>query len=100
MAIEIDDKLLDKLADLSRLNFEGEARTAIQADLKRMLNFVDKLNEVDTNGVEPLIYMTEESLTLRKDEVREQVSQKEALRNAPSSDSDYFKVPKVLDKEV
>jgi aspartyl-tRNA(Asn)/glutamyl-tRNA(Gln) amidotransferase subunit C len=100
MAIEIDDKLLDKLADLSRLKFEGEARTAIQADLKRMLNFVDKLNEVDTNGVEPLIYMTEESLTLRKDEVREQVSQKEALRNAPSSDSDYFKVPKVLDKEV
>lgn len=100
MAIEIDDKLLDKLADLSRLKFEGEARAAIQKDLKRMLNFVDKLNEVDTNGVEPLIYMTDEPLALRKDEVKNQVTQKEALSNAPSSDSDYFKVPKVLEKKV
>ena len=100
MAKDIDDKLLDKLADLSRLKFEGDDRIAIKADLERMLNFVDKLNEVDTTSVEPLIYMTSEPLALRKDQVVQQVMQKEALKNAPSSDSDYFKVPKVLDKKA
>ena len=99
MAKEIDDKLLDKLAGLSRLKFEGEDKVAIKADLERMLRFVDKLNEVDTENVKPLIYMTNELLTLRKDVVLDQVSQKAALKNAPSSDSDYFKVPKVLDKK-
>ncbi len=99
MAKDIDDKLLDKLADLSRLKFEGEDKVAIKADLERMLRFMDKLKEVDTENVKPLIYMTNEPLTLRKDVVLEQVSQKAALKNAPSSDSDYFKVLKVLDKK-
>lgn len=96
--MEIDDKLIDKLADLSRLKFEGEDRVKIKADLERMLKFVDKLNEVDTEGVEPLVYMTNEVLKLRKDEVVDEIPQQEALKNAPSKDSDYFKVPKVLDK--
>ena len=100
MAKDIDDKLLDKLADLSRLKFEGNDKTAIKEDLERMLTFVDKLNEVDTENVEPLIYMTDEPLVLRKDQVEDQVTQKQALKNAPSSDSDYFKVPKVLDKKA
>ncbi|MEZ4721406.1 MAG: Asp-tRNA(Asn)/Glu-tRNA(Gln) amidotransferase subunit GatC [Flavobacteriales bacterium] len=96
--MEIDDKLIDKLADLSRLKFEGEDRVKIKADLERMLKFVDKLNEVDTDGVEPLVYMTNEVLKLRKDEIVDEIPQQEALKNAPSKDSDYFKVPKVLDK--
>lgn len=96
--MEIDDKLIDKLADLSRLKFEGEDRAKIKADLERMLKFVDKLNEVDTDGVEPLVYMTNEVLKLRKDEVVDEIPQQEALKNAPSKDSDYFKVPKVLHK--
>lgn len=96
--MEIKDEVIDKLADLSRLKFEGAEKENIKADLVRMLVFVDKLNELDTNGVEPLIYMTNEPLQLRKDEIGEELTQKEALKNAPSKDSDYFKVPKVLNK--
>ena len=96
--MEITDKTIDKLADLARLNFEGEHKAEIKQDLERMLNFVDKLNELDTEGVEPLVYMTNEPLVLRKDEIGEELTQAQALKNAPSKDSDYFKVPKVLDK--
>lgn len=96
--MEIDDKLIDKLSDLSKLKFEGAERDGIKNDLKRMINFVDKLGELDTTGVEPLVYMNDEQLELRKDAVVDQISQRDALKNAPSKDSDYFKVPKVLDK--
>jgi aspartyl-tRNA(Asn)/glutamyl-tRNA(Gln) amidotransferase subunit C len=96
--MEITDKTIDKLADLARLNFEGVRKAEIKQDLERMLNFVDKLNELDTEGVEPLVYMTNEPLVLRKDEIGEELTQAQALKNAPSKDSDYFKVPKVLDK--
>lgn len=96
--MEINDALIDKLSDLARLKFEGEDKKKIKGDLERMIDFVDKLNEIDTDNVEPLIYMTEENLELRKDEVQSTLSQEEALKNAPSKDSDYFKVPKVLDK--
>ena len=66
-------------------------------DMNRMLAFVDKLNEMDTDGVEPLIYMTDESNVMREDESKDTLTQKEALKNAPKKDSDYFKVPKVID---
>ena len=84
---------------MSRLKFEGDARQAIKKDLVRMLDFVDKLNELETDDVKPLIYMTNESLELRPDNIVEEVPQQEALKNAPSKDSDYFKVPKVLGKK-
>jgi len=96
--MEINDTLIEKLSDLSRLSFDGEARSAIKSDLEKMIAFVEKLNELDTSAVEPLIYMTDEKLTLRKDAVGPELTQEEALKNAPSKDSDYFKVPKVLDK--
>lgn len=96
--MEITDKTIDKLAELARLNFEGERKDAMKKDLERMLNFVDKLNELDTTGVQPLVYMTNEPLVLRKDEIGLELTQEQALKNAPSKDSDYFKVPKVLEK--
>lgn len=96
--MEINDQLIDKLSDLSRLKFDGDDRDAIKTDLKKMIDFIEKLNQVNTDGVAPLIYMTNEPLILRKDEVGPELTQEEALKNAPSRDSDYFKVPKVLDK--
>jgi aspartyl-tRNA(Asn)/glutamyl-tRNA(Gln) amidotransferase subunit C len=96
--MEINDQLIDKLSDLARLQFSSAEREEMKADMKKMIDFVERLNSVDTSDVEPLIYMTDESLTLRKDEVGPELSQAEALKNAPSKDSDYFKVPKVLDK--
>lgn len=96
--MEVTDRIIDKLADLSRLRFDGAERTHIKHDLEKMLAFVDKLNTVDTDGVDPLIYMTDAPLKLRADEVGNSLPQDEALKNGPSHDSDYFKVPKVLDK--
>ena len=96
--MEINDALIDKLSDLAKLSFEGEERQKIKQDLEKMIGFVDKLNEVDTAHVEPLVYMTDEYLRLRKDEIGKELPQQEALKNSPVKDSDYFKVPKVLDK--
>jgi aspartyl-tRNA(Asn)/glutamyl-tRNA(Gln) amidotransferase subunit C len=97
--MQVDDKLIDKLAHLSRLEFENEAKEEIKKDLTRILSFVDKLNELNTDNVEPLVYMTEEVNVLRDDEVKQTITQEEALKNAPKRDSDYFRVPRVVEKK-
>jgi len=96
--MEIDDKLVDHIAHLARLEFEGAEKDQIKNDLKNIIDFMSKLNDVDTDNVEPLIFMTEELSSLRDDVAVETISQKEALKNAPKKDSDYFRIPKVLDK--
>jgi aspartyl-tRNA(Asn)/glutamyl-tRNA(Gln) amidotransferase subunit C len=97
MAQKIDIKTVDEVAHLARLEFSEEGKVEILNDMNRMLAFVDKLNEMDTNGIEPLIYMTDEVNVLREDESKDTLTQKQALINAPKKDSDYFKVPKVID---
>ena len=97
--MKVDIKTVDEVAHLARLEFEAEAKKEIVVDMNRMLAFVEKLNELDTKGVEPLIYMTDESNVLREDVVNETITQKEALQNAPKKDSDYFKISKVIDQK-
>lgn len=97
MAQKIDIKTVDEVAHLARLEFTEEGKVEILNDMNRMLAFVDKLNEMDTDGVEALIYMTDEVNVMREDEPKITLTQKEALKNAPKKDSDYFKVPKVID---
>jgi len=96
--MKVDSQLVDKLAELAKLEFQNEAKEEIIHDLNNMLDFVDQLNEVDTTGVEPLIYMMDEKTISRKDEVKQKITKEEALKNAPLRDSDYFKVPKVIRK--
>lgn len=96
--MEIDNKLVEKLAELSKLEFDIAETEKIKTDLQKILDLVEKLSEVNVDGVEPLIYMTDEKNVLRKDEVSGMVSKAEALLNAPQKDSDYFKVPKVIKK--
>lgn len=93
----VDVKTVERIASLAKLEFTADEKTSITGDMNRMLDFVEQLNEVDTEGVEPLIYMLEEEAVLRKDEVKQSISQKEALLNAPEKDTDFIKVPKVLD---
>ncbi len=97
MAQKIDIKTVEEVAHLARLEFNEEGKAEILNDMNRMLAFVDKLNEMDTTDVEPLIYMTDERNVLRDDESKQTITQKEALKNAPKKDSDYFKVPKVIE---
>ena len=95
--MKIDKETVDKISHLARLEFSEDGKAEILNDMNRMLAFVDKLNEMDTNGIEPLIYMTDEVNVLREDEAKDTLTQKQALKNAPKKDSDYFKVPKVID---
>lgn len=97
--MKIEDSTVDKIAELAKLELDENSRANVKADLIKMLDFVDKLNELDTEGVEPLIFMTDEPAVLRPDVVKMDITQKEALQNAPKKDSDYIRVPKVLEKE-
>lgn len=96
--MNIDDKLIDHIAHLSRLEFAGDEKVAIKKDLEHIIDFMSKLNEIPTDNVEPLIFMTDELSSMREDNPIETLTQKEALKNAPKKDSDYFRIPKVLDK--
>lgn len=96
--MNIDDTIVDKVAGLAKLEFKGEEKEAIKKDMERILTFMDLLNEIDTEGVEPLKYVTEGMLNLREDVAHSDITKKQALENAPDKDSDYFKVPKVLSK--
>lgn len=94
--MKIDNSTVNKLADLAKLEFDAAAKENIVKDLNKVLAFVDKLNELDTDNIEPLTYMSDETNITRKDVVKQVISQKEALSNAPQKDSDYILVPKVL----
>ena len=96
--MEVNNKLIQDIAKLSKLKFDDSAEEKMKSDLEKMLAFVDKLNEIDTEDVDPLIYMSEEVNVLREDKVSEKISQEDALKNAPEKDSDYFKVPTVFKK--
>lgn len=97
--MEINNELIDKIAQLSALDFQGSDKEEIRQDLEKILGFVDQLNSLDTEGVEPLIHITEEHNRLREDEPVQDITHEEALKNAPDKNSDYFKVPKVLKEE-
>jgi len=94
----VNDALIEKLAHLSRLEFNSKEKNEIKNDLQKMIAFVEKLNELDISGVDPLLHMTDEVNVLREDEVIGSVSREEALKNAPDHDGIYFKVPKVIKK--
>lgn len=96
--MKIDNEIVDKIAHLARLEFENEAKVQIIKDMNNMLALVGKLDELDTSNIEPLIYMSDEVNVLREDVVKQEITQDEALKNAPKHDSDYFKVPKVIEK--
>lgn len=96
--MNITEELIDHIAHLARLEFEGDAKQAISEDLTNIISFMEKLQEVETENVEPLVFMSDEINRLREDVPAITVTHEEALRNAPKKDSDYFRIPKVLDK--
>lgn len=95
--MKIDKKLLNKIAHLARLEFDENTAEAMMKDMTEIIDWVEKLNEVDTDGVEPLTTMSHEFNALREDETKPHLSHERALKNAPKKDNDYFRVPKVLE---
>ncbi|MGB4772444.1 MAG: Asp-tRNA(Asn)/Glu-tRNA(Gln) amidotransferase subunit GatC [Chitinophagaceae bacterium] len=96
--MEVNRETIEKLARLSRLHFSEEEKMEIQADLQKMIHFVDKLNELDTAGLEPVLHMSAEKNMLREDVVEGSVTAEEALYNAPEKHQSFFTVPKVIRK--
>lgn len=92
----IDKKTVQKLAHLSRLELTEKEQEKMGEDLGDILDWVEKLEEVDTSNVEPLGNVNEEPIQLREDKANNYFSGDEALKNAPESDQDHFIVPKVL----
>ncbi|GGE94893.1 Asp-tRNA(Asn)/Glu-tRNA(Gln) amidotransferase subunit GatC [Hymenobacter cavernae] len=88
---------LRKLAHLSRLELDESKEQKMLGELNKILNWVEQLRELDTTDVEPLVHLSHEINVLRADEAKNTVSHQDGLRNAPRKDSDYFRVPKVLD---
>jgi aspartyl-tRNA(Asn)/glutamyl-tRNA(Gln) amidotransferase subunit C len=92
--MDINNETINHLADLAKLEFTEIEKEDLKTNLGRILSYCEKLNEVDTTGVEPLIFMSENVNLLRTDEAELNYSKSDALRNAPAKDSDYFRVPK------
>lgn len=95
--MKANKETLRKIAHLARLEFDPAAEQHMLNSLNDILNWVDKLNEIDTSQVEPLIHMSAEINVLREDVAQEPLPHDKGLLNAPKKDSDYFRVPKVLE---
>ena len=96
--MEVNNELINNLSKLARLEFNDAEKDEIKNDLQKMIAFIDKLNELDTTGVEPLLHMSENVNVLREDEVTGSISREQAFKNAPLHDEQFFKVPKVINK--
>ena len=94
----IDKETVEKIAHLARLELAEGEKQAMIADMSKILGFMAKLNEIDTSGIEPLVYMTNEINVTREDVIKQEITHQEALLNAPKHDEDYFLVAKVIEK--
>ena len=96
--MKLNNETISKIAHLARLEVNMSERDVLLDDMNKILDFMEKLNELDTTGVEPLIYLTNEVNVQREDEVQKEITVNEALQNAPNQDGVYFRIAKVIDK--
>jgi aspartyl-tRNA(Asn)/glutamyl-tRNA(Gln) amidotransferase subunit C len=94
----IDKETVEKVAHLARLELAEDEKDQMIQDMSKILGFMDKLNEINTSGIEPLVYMTNEINVVRQDVVKQEITHEEALQNAPKHDGSYFLVAKVIEK--
>jgi aspartyl-tRNA(Asn)/glutamyl-tRNA(Gln) amidotransferase subunit C len=94
--MKIDHETLHKIAHLSRLEISAEEEPAMIKKLEGVLNWMEQLNEIDTENVAPLTHMTEEINAFREDIPKNTITREEGLSNAPKHDDKYFRVAKVM----
>ncbi len=95
--MSVSEKEVRYVANLARLQLSEEEVKNLAGDMNKILGYMELLNELDTSQVEPLEHVIEMDSRLRKDEAKPTISHEEALKNAPDADSDYFRVPKVIE---
>jgi aspartyl-tRNA(Asn)/glutamyl-tRNA(Gln) amidotransferase subunit C len=97
--MEVTNELIDKLSTLARLKIEPAQKESLRSDMQQLIGFIEKLQELDTTGIEPLMHMTTEINKLRADEIHHPITHTQALQNAQLKDEQFFLVPKVIKKQ-
>jgi len=95
--MSVTKKDVDYVADLARLQLKEDERESLVNDMNQILDYMTTLEEVDTSDVEPLEHVIDLEYRLRNDKAKPPVSHEDALKNAPDADSDYFRVPRVIE---
>jgi aspartyl-tRNA(Asn)/glutamyl-tRNA(Gln) amidotransferase subunit C len=96
--MEVNDELIEKLAHLAKLRFNDDEKEGIKKDLQNMLGLIEKMDEINTDNVEPLLHMSGNLNIMRTDEIKGSISNEEALKNAEQKQEPFFVVPKVIKK--
>jgi aspartyl-tRNA(Asn)/glutamyl-tRNA(Gln) amidotransferase subunit C len=94
----IDKQTINKVADLARIAIEDKEVDTLITDMNKIITFMEKLNELDTTGVEPLVYMNHEENVWREDKVKHEITVEEGLKNAAKHNESFFFVPKIIEK--
>ena len=93
----IDLKTVKHISKLARISVNDEKAKKLEKDLNSIFNWIEKLNELNTDNVEPLTSIAETTLRLRKDQILSKNIREDILKNSPKDNKDYFVVPKVVD---
>ena len=93
----IDLKTIKHISKLSRISLEDEKAKKLAGDLNSIFEFIEKLNKLNTDKVEPLTSIAETTLKLRRDEVKSENIREQILKNSPNENKDFFVVPKVVE---
>ena len=95
--MSIDLKTIKHISKLSRISVDDEKSKKLEGDLNSIFEFIEKLNELKTENIEPLTSIAETTLKLRSDEVKSKNIREEILKNSPEKNQDFFVVPKVVE---
>ena len=95
--MSIDNKTVRKVSKLAKIRINEREEKKLIEELNNILGWVDELKKVDTEKIEPMLSVFNESMVMRKDEASSEISDESVLKNAPESKSGFFVVPKVVE---
>ena len=93
----IDLKTIKHISKLSRISVDEKKAEKLAGDLNSIFDFIEKLNELKTDNIEPLTSVAETTLKLRSDEIKSENLREQVIKNSPEGNEDYFVVPKVIE---
>ena len=95
--MSIDLKTVKHISKLSRISIDDKKAKKLEKDLNAIFKWIEQLNELNTEKVEPLTSIAETSLRFRKDQIETKNIREDVLKNSPKENKDYFVVPKVVE---
>lgn len=98
--MNIDQQTIHKVADLARIEIKHNEVDALTVEMNKILTFMEKLNELDTENVKPLVYMNEQANIWRADVAKNEISTAEGLKNSAVHNENFFLVPKIIETSM